>query len=251
MSHVDDVAAAWRALLLSPEPVYLEGPQAPHRRQRVYRALVRSTLGGAVRRACPHARRLAGDDVFDRFVDRFLAEQPPTTRQLHWVAGQFAAWLSTLPGSDLPHPSFAELCHFEALEIDVTMSSTCREIPPTQRAVSDLAEDLIVVADPSTRLAVYRHPVHRVTPTTPSWPAPSEAPSFILCFQRAEAFVVEAVSAAVARVVVMSGEGVAIGAALDVLGAEAEAADVVFDRARVRADLVDLQRRGALVGFSS
>lgn len=250
MSHVDDVAAAWRALLLAREPTFFAATNAPPARQRVYRELVRNNLGGALRRACPHARRLAGDVAFDVFVDRFLAEQPPTTRLLRDVAGQFAAWLATLPEDTLPHPSFAELCHFEALEVDVTLSPTTRDAPPETAVVADVADDVGVVIDPSTRLCVYRHPVHRVTTTTPSWPQPSSSPSFLLCFQRAEAFVVEAVSPALARVVMMSSEGRTVGASLDVLAAEATTAGVAFDRRRVRADLVDLQRKGALVGFA-
>lgn len=251
MSHVDDTAAAWRALLLSREPAYFEATAAPPARQRVYRALVRNNLGGAIRRACPHARRLAGDDVFGGFVDRFLAEQPPTTRLLREVAGQFAAWTSTLPASDLPHPSFAELCQFEALEIDVTLSPTSRDAPSGQAIVADIADDRVVVIDPSTRLGAYRHPVHRVTKATTSWPALSSTPTFVLCFQQAENFVADVVSPAIARVIVMSVDGRTVGASLDVLAVEAAAAGIAFDRRRVRADLVDLQRRGALVGFSS
>jgi hypothetical protein len=248
MSHVDDVAGAWRALLLSREPVFFAG--ASPARQRVYRELVRTTLRGAIRRACPHARRLAGDDVFDGFVDRFLQDAPPTTRLLRDVAGQFTAWLSSLPEAGLPHASFGELCHFEALEIDVTLSPTAQDAPPTRALLAELADDAVAVVDPSTRLGVFRYPVHRVTSQTTSWPEPTSTPSFLLCFQRAEAFVVDVVSPAVARVVVMAAEGQPVGAALDVLATEARAAHIDFDRRRVRADLVDLQRRGALVGFA-
>jgi hypothetical protein len=216
-------------------------------RQRVYRDLVQSNLSGALRRACPHAIRLGGAAPFDDLVARFLDEQPPTTRLLRAVPGEFTAWLATLPAGDLPHPSFAELCHFEALEIDVTLAETAHDLGVVAGNVVDA--EAVVVVDPSARLAAYAHPVHRVTAQTTAWPAATTTPSIVLCFQRAEAFAVDVISPAVARVLVRSTDGAALGAILDELAAEAAASGAVFERGRVRADLVDLHRRGALVGF--
>ncbi|MBM4279693.1 MAG: DUF2063 domain-containing protein [Deltaproteobacteria bacterium] len=249
MSHVDDVARGWRSLLLSREPAFFDDAVVPRSRQLVYRDLVRNTLGDVLRRACPHARRLAGEDVFSRLIARFLDERAPTTRLLHAVAGEFTAWLATLPADALPDASFAELCHFEALEIDVTLSPTARQEPPSAGLIPDVDEAGIVVVDPSTRLCVYFHPVHRVTASTTAWPSPLSSPALLCCFQRAEDFAVVIVSPAVARILVAAGEGVSVGAALDRLAAEAAGSEAVFDRRRARADLTDLQRRGAVVGF--
>ncbi len=259
MSHVDDVARAWRALVLGGAPAFLGGPEgtpdAPLARQQVYRRLVRNNLVGVVTRACPHARRLAGEDVFAAVVDRWLDEQPPTTRLVRDVPLQFAAWLAAWPAPQLPHPAFAELCHFESLEIDVTLAETARQrgdvVDPlvVGGAGGGVDERAVVVLDPAARLAVYAHPVHRVTATTTQWPTPTSTPSILLCFQQAEAFVVAPLSPALARVLVQSADGVALGLALDDVAAEAASGGVAFDRARVRADLVDLYLRGAVAGI--
>jgi hypothetical protein len=249
VSHVDDVARAWRALLFAPTPVALHGVGPPSAREIVYRDLVRRTLAGTIRRACPHARRIAGEDAFDRLLARAFAEAPPTTPFLHGVPGQYTAWLQTLPVADLPHPAFAELCHYEALEVEVTLATIAREEPPNPPTAADIDDGVVVVIDPSTRLCAYRYPVHRVTSATTTWPAMSSTPVFLCCFQRAEVFTTEVVSPAVARTLVLAADGVTVGAALAQLADEARSLRTTFDGRRVRADLVDLQRRGALVGF--
>jgi hypothetical protein len=249
LSVVDDVARAWRALLLGDEPRFFSEPAASLDRQQVYRTLVRRTLSGAVQRACPHAWRLTGDAVFSSLLERCWAEAPPSTRRMHELAGQFAAWSQDVPPHELPHPAFSELCHFEALELEVTMAKTAQDLPTFGELVVDLDDVVVVVVDPSTRLCAYRHPVHRVTAATTDWPAASTAPTFLLCFQRDEAFVVDVVSPAVARLLVMSQDGVPVGLALRGLAATAASSNVAFDPERVRSDLVDLQRRGALAGF--
>ncbi len=234
--------AALRALLLGREPTWLAG--VDRRRQRVYRDLVRSNLLNTIERACPHARRLHRAD-FDDVAARFLAEAPPTTRLVRDVPAQFTAWLMQQEPATLPSSArsgaFGELCHFEALEIEVTMSETGRH--QTAGAVVD---DAVFLLDPSARLALYRHPVHRVTSTTTALPAAAAQPVVLLCFQRAEQFVVDVVSPAVAKLLVCFSQGQTLGAGLGVLRAEAAAAGTVVDVARVRADLVDLRWRGAL-----
>jgi hypothetical protein len=249
MSHIDDVARAWRQLLCDETPTFFQGSHAPRKRQQVYRDLVRRNLASAIGRACPHARRLAGEATFDGLITRFLAESPPTTRRMREVPWQFSTWLASLPAGNLPHPCFVELVHFETLEIDVTLSPTARDRASAPDVIPDVDEAAVVVVDPSTRLCACLYPVHRVTSSSTSWPLAAPAPLFLCCFQRADAFVVDVVSPAVARVLVGSTENQALGTSLDALAEEAAATGVLFERGRVRADLVDLQRRGALVGF--
>jgi hypothetical protein len=254
MSSLRDVEAGFRALIMGNDDgmasaVVFAG--VPAERQRVYRTLVRNSLRGSIRRSCPHAIRLAGDEAFDAVVDAFLAGCPIQTRLTRDIPGEFAAWLMAR-ASQPPSPSsstsitssvaFAELCHFEALEIDVTMSETAPHVPGALQAGSR------VEMDPSTRLAIYRHPVQTVTSRSTSLPAAGAQPTVLLCFQRAEAFEVEVISPALGKVLLGSAEG-PVSAAIAAVVEEGRAAGVVIDAGRLRGDLVGLHRRGAIAGF--
>ncbi|MDP2340376.1 MAG: putative DNA-binding domain-containing protein [Deltaproteobacteria bacterium] len=233
------IEAGFRALLLNREPKLFDG--VDEARQRVYRDLVRNSLLGTLRRACPHAIRLQGA-LFDQLAARFLEEAPPTTRLVRDVPGQFTAWLmqEATTSTSTVLPAFAELCHFEALEIEVTLSETAAH------PLAPLDDDAVPLLDPSARLAIYRYPVHRVTSSSTALPEVSPAPVVLLCFQRAEQFVVVGLSPAVAKLLMLVSQGQTLRAALMVLNDEATSASVEFDRGRVRSDVVDLQRRGAL-----
>ena len=234
------IEADFRALLLQREP---GGAFANVARARVYRQLVRGSLLGTLRRACPHALRLHAQ-AFEELAARFLEESPPTTRLLRDVPGQFTAWLMQQdPSTTLPAAhsgAFAELCHYEALEIEVTLSETA------QHPVTPLRDDAVFQLDPSARLAIYRHPVQRVTSSSTALPAASSQPVVLLCFQRAEQLVVDVVSPALGKLLLLLGAGEALGPALQVLIEEGAAGGVVVDVDRLRAELVDLQCRGAL-----
>jgi hypothetical protein len=234
---LDDVEKGLRGLLLGAQPALLPG--VDEQRQQVYRRLVRNNLVGTLERACPHARRLAGA-AFDDVAARWLATSPPTTRLLRDVPAQFTAWLAEQDPTTLPHGSFPELCHFEALEIEVTLSETA------SHDVAPLDDGAGLFLDPSARLAIYRHPVHTVTKATTTWPAPAPLPIVLLCFQRAELMAAQVLSPAVGKLLLLTSQGASLGAAIGSLVEEGGSAGVVVDTGRLRADLVDLQKRGAL-----
>jgi hypothetical protein len=260
MSSLRDVEAGFRALIMGTDDGAVSGAAAggvfagvPAERQRVYRTLVRNSLRGSIRRSCPHAIRLAGDEAFDAVVDAFLAGCPIQTRLTRDIPGEFTAWLmaraSSSPSSSAmastsitSSVAFAELCHFEALEIDVTMSETAPHMPGALQA------DARVEMDPSARLAIYRHPVQTVTSRSTSLPVAGAQPTVLLCFQRAEAFEVEVISPALGKVLLGSAEG-PVAEAIAAVVAEGRAAGVVIDAGRLRSELVGLHRRGAIAGF--
>lgn len=251
MTTLLDVEAGFRALVMGEHdaPVW-EG--VPAERQRLYRSLVRHNLKGVLQRACPHARRIVGHDAFDVVTDTFLASHRIQTRLTRDIPGEFTAWLqaqatSPLPSSALAHHdgvAFAELCHFEALEIEITLAETTPSQPG--RPV-DVAR---IVMDGSARLAVYRHPVHLVRASTTSLPAASSVPHVILCHQRAEALAVEVIAPVVGKLLMLAAGSATIGEALQTLEAEAEAAGLPLDRGRTKSSLVSLHRRGAIAAFA-
>ena len=236
------IEAGFRALLLHRNPTLLPGIDAG--RQLMYRQLVRSSLIGTLAAACPHALRL--DPVlFGELAALFLESAPPTTRLVRDVPDQFSSWLMRQDPSTLPAAArsgaFAELCHFEALEIEVTLAQTAE----TQRS-APVTDDDVPVVDPSVRLASYRHAVHRVNPRSTELPPPSLQPVMLLCFQCAEQFVVETISPALGKLLLLFSQGQRMGAAVNTLIAEAQGADLICDEGLLRAAVVSLQRRGAL-----
>lgn len=245
MSHLLAVEAAFRALVFGDADSALVTDvfgDVDVTRRRLYRELVQNNLHSVLRRACPHAVRLAGEAAFDVVIDRFLASQPVTVRFTREIPGAFTAWLMAQPSSSLPDPSFAELCHFEALEVEITLAKRSPHI------VTPLRPGARLVIDDSARLAIYRHPVHRVTSSTSSWPAPSPLPSVLLCFQRDEVLVVEPLSLALGKVLLHAANGATVD---DAVGAVVAEVGAVVDVGTLRAQLVGLHHRGAIAHFDS
>ncbi len=222
----------------------------PADRQAVYRSLVRNNVRGTIRRACPHARRIVGDAAFDAVAERFLAEHPITTRLTRDIAAEFTQWLQTHETS-LTLPSghsagaFVELCHYEALEIEITLAECAPHVP------GRVVDDATIVMDPSARLAIYRHPVHRVTASTTTLPPPASQPVVILCFQRADEQVTDVISPALGKVLLGAAAGNSVGASVGAVVDEARAAGVDVDAALLRSQLVSLHRRGAISAFAA
>jgi hypothetical protein len=241
MSHLDAMAQAWRTITLGDGAAAFVDVDAD--RQALYRELVQNNLRGIVRRACPHAHRLAGQ-AFSTVIDRFLAEHPIASRFTRDIPGEFTAWLMTQPSSSLPDPSFAELCHFEALEIDVMLSSTSDHI---------VVERIDLATTPhmnlSARLAIYRHDVLSTTASSTTWPALLPQPAVVLCFQANEQFVVEHLSIATGKVLLATAAGATVGEALASVCSEAATQGAHVDRGAVLAQLTDLHHRGAVASF--
>jgi hypothetical protein len=253
MTRLVDVEAGLRALTLGEgDDVLLPWPDAPHERQQLVRGMVRRNLSGIIERACPHARRIVGVAAFDVVIHRFLSSGPIPTRLTREIPAAFASWLERQSLSPLPPgPSddahdtagvcFAELCHFEALEIAITLAETTTSRP------GEPVDDALVELDGSARLAVYRHPVHEVSATTTVLPAEAAAPVVLVCVQRHEAMWVEVIEPALGKLLVSVAAGASVGEALDRVGAEDHR--VVIDRERLRQRLVDLHRLGVIAGF--
>lgn len=242
MSHLDAMAQAWRTITLGTGAPAFDGVDAD--RQALYRELVQNNLRGILRRACPHAQRLGGE-AFSQVIDRFLDEHPIAVRFTRDIPAEFTAWLMTQPPASLPDPAFAELCHFEALEIDVTLSPRSSHI-----VVERIDPSTTPTMDASTRLAVYTHDVLGVTSSSSAWPTPLRQPAVVLCFQANEQFVVERLSVATGKVLLACAGGASVGDAVAAVVREAASQGATVDAGAVMAQLTDLHQRGAICSFS-
>jgi len=252
MTTLKDVEATFRALAIGDggDALVAGGAfGAAPERLRLYRSLVQNTLRSAIRRACPHARRLGGEARLEAHVSRFLDTSKLETRFVRDLPGAFSQWLLAdaaehhRDGDDAV--AYAELVHFEALEVEVTMAET------SPQGGLSLSDDVTLEMDGSTRLCIYRHPVHTVTLQTSALSslAPSAQPYVLVCFQRAEAFAVEPVAAAVGKVLIACTDGATVGAAIKAVVDEGIALGVSVDVGLVRSALVKLRRLGAIAAF--
>lgn len=239
-----DLESTVRSLLFAREPSLLEGIE--EERQLLYRRLVRTTMSTVVKNAIPRAQALLGDEATDRLIASWLERAPPTTRIFRNVPEGFVAFCQTL--EDPPHPALAELVHWDVLEIEVTHAPDA-EGPALPTSPHD---DAGVESHPSARLAAYLHPVHGVAKKgAKEWPRPSREPTFLVAYRGGERFQWLTVPKVVAQVLLATGEGLPLGAAFAMLQdamLEEQSGDVV-DRGFVRSWLVNLQRKGALLGF--
>lgn len=239
-----DLERAWRDLLLAKDAALMPG--ADEARQGVYRRLVRGNLTGSVKRGVPILRKMIGEPAVEALAARFLDEVGVKTRLVRFVPVEFAQWLMELPPQDLPHPAAGELAHWEALEIDVIMAPDA-----DARPTSTLTDDKHVDMHPSARLAAYRHAVHAMTTSSTQWPtspAATSEPYILLAWRHGERFTWTQLDGGTAKVLVESSGGATIGDAIARVRAALVEGDAL-DVPRVRAALVDLQRRGAIAAF--
>jgi hypothetical protein len=238
---LDVAEQSLRDLTMAHDEKLFEGVEA--KRQRLYRRLVRGNLFTSVRRAIPITRKILGEETVDAMIARFLDEVGPRTRLVRMVASEFASWLMTQP--ELPHAATGELVHWEALEIEVGMAAEY-DGPSLSRVPT---EDAKIETHPSARLAAYRHRVHAMTTSDAAYPEPESEPTILLAWRQSERFYWQTLEGSVAKTLVECSDGKTIGDAFAAIES-ALAADDAFDRARVKAQLVDLCRRGALAGFA-
>ncbi len=236
-----DLEQAVRDLCFRPAAGTLPGVDDPH--QGVYRDLVRRSLYSNIRRTIPVARALVGDETIDALIAACLDEAPPTERFFRDVPRGFAQWAQT-QSAEAPdrfvHPGLPELLHWEILEVDVLLA-------PDPDQILD-PDDRPVQLHPSARLAVYAHPVHKLTKSS-SWPPePLAVPVCLLAFRVGERMEVVPLSAKIAQLLALLSDSADFDAALELC---AQSLPAPLDRGYAASQLRDLHRRGALTRFSA
>lgn len=262
MSHLATFEDNLRSLLFAETEHYF--PELDQRRQNVYRKLVRHNLYDVIRRAIPATRKIAGDTLVDIWISRWLAAQGPQTKLLREVPLQFAAWMQEQPISEMPHPSFAEMIHWEALDLDVLHA---RDRNDFENQLAHAQEsyftteapqgfDGILVVDPSARLAAYTHAIRNTVESilaeqdpqnikNLAWPQPLDNPEIMLLYRRDDRVWSAALSGIFANLLMLSAENISWQASLQQLQISNN------DAARVWIDAQNFYKNGAIVGLAS
>lgn len=262
MSHLATFEDNLRSLLFAETEQYL--PELDQRRQNVYRRLVRHNLYDVIRRAIPATRKIASDSLVDLWITRWLAAQGPQTKLLREVPLQFAAWMQEQNISDMPHPSFAEMIHWEALDLDVLHARDRNDfenrLAHTQESyfLEKTPQDFdgILVVDPSARLAAYTHTIRNAVDKilaaedpqqvqNLAWPQPLDTPEIMLLYRRDDRVWSAALSGIFANLLMLSAENISWQASLQQLQISAD------DAARVWIDVKNFYKNGAIVGLAS
>ena len=105
-------------VLLGPGPreADLQALGAP-KRWRIYRHMVRHRLLDMVRSGLPRTAQALGEDRFEAWFGRWLAQAPPTTRFIRDVVGEATDhWLPRWAAGEAPRvePWLPDLCRYEA-----------------------------------------------------------------------------------------------------------------------------------------
>jgi hypothetical protein len=201
---------------------------------------VRRNATKTLMNALPILKSLVGEPQLEKLIARFLEESPPTTRFLRAVPQEFVPWAQGL--ADPPHAAFAELVHWEVVELEVLQAP---DAEPGARPARPSRQNAIETC-PSARLLAYAFPVHGLKRGADKWPAASRTPSFLVAHRVGDKMHWVSVPVVVAKTLVAAAAVPTLGDALDAV--RAEAGDAV-DEAFVRSWLVNLQKRGAILGF--
>lgn len=238
---LEETEQSVRALLFSRERGAVEG--VPEEIQLLYRRLVRNSLTGTIKNAVPIAARLLGDEETDALIARYLEEAPPQSRFLRDVPMELRDWVLAL--DEAPHhPAFPELVNWEVTELEVLYAP---DPDSTRRALPERpAPSSTVEFHPSARLFAFMFPVHTLKKGASKWPKPSAQPTFVLAHRAGEQMKWVSLPVAVAKVLMLAGEGAVLAAVFETLRAEHGAE---FDEAFARSWLVNLHMRGAVLGF--
>jgi hypothetical protein len=224
----------------NPEPALIEG--LSEKGHRIYRRQVRNNLFGGVKRALSTSLRLAGEKAIDDLIQAWLLQAPPQTRFFWELPVEFGTWIGARAAATDPL-ALGELIQWEATEIAVLNGGT-----PTPRTIQQEVSDASVAhVHPATRLGVYAHPVHRLNRDDVTWPKPSATPNFIIAYRVGEKMHWLVLQPQAAQLVAKLDEGATVGEGLAFL----ESLYGNVDRPGLKATLVDLVHRGALLGFSS
>jgi hypothetical protein len=236
--EVEETEAGLRELLFAREPSLMDGVE--EERQLLYRRLVRSSQTTAIKNAMPILVGIIGHDAVGELLTRYLDDHPPQTRLYRELPMEFRDW--AMEQEDLGHPAITELINWEVTELEVLYAE---DAEPGDMPRQPLPGSRVEF-HPSARMFAFLHPVHTLKRGATAWPKPRTEPVFLLAHRTGENMHWVTLPTAAAKMLALAGEGAVVAAVFETLSAEH---GEEFDEHFARSWLVNLQHRGAILGF--
>lgn len=175
---MQSVETAWRDSLFSADPIFFDG--MPEVDQLRYREFVRDNIVRSLKAKIPLTKKFASSDQFNAWVTKWLELCGPKTR-IYWkLPIEFALWLVEIAGDN--DRAFAELAHFEAMQISCNNAEDSTG-PYCERS---LTPDTCIELDSSCRLCIYHYPIFLLDEESADLPSASATPNFLLLYRRDE-----------------------------------------------------------------
>lgn len=156
-------------------------PDVPEARMRIYRELFYNNIEGFLASAFPVAKALLAGERWQGLVRDFISRHPSQSPYFLEISQEFLAFLGGPPTPAGLPPFLLELCHYEWVELFLSVAED--ELPePGIDPAGDLLSGVPVVSPLLWKLA-YRYPVHRIGPShQPAEPGPE--PTLLLVNRR-------------------------------------------------------------------
>lgn len=174
-SQLAAIAASVRALPDAADVHHAAIPGMPAARMEVYRGLIRNNLRALLASNFPVLRQIHADADWNRLVDAFVLEHRAHTPLFTEVGSEFVDYLQQRQQQHLDPPWFAELAHYEWVELALQISDATAAAHDPQ---GDLLTGCPLLAPTAWPLA-YRWPVHQIGPDNLPQSPPSQ-PTLLL-----------------------------------------------------------------------
>jgi uncharacterized protein len=213
----------------------------------VYRDMARARIGTSMEESFTWLHAAVGSELFEVLVADFLANRPPTTWIFRDVAGQFVAYLASLPADKYAQLTLRliELAQYEWLRLQVAQSA---DIPRAGTTELPVAMDAALALAPSVRLARFAHSVQNA-PLGSTHVLP--APTFLVVYREPKQETVEALELTQSAYLVLYHAGVELHALQHSAQLSAQSTATAIDRAWLAGFaelLASLIARGVVLG---
>ena len=134
----------------------------------LYHSLLVNNLSEVLRPCFPVLLSFLNRDLWYDLVRDFLREHCAQTALFYEVPAEFVQYVASRKSESLPYPFFAELAHYEWMELALEVA----EDPQSTSSISHCKMDEVVHTSAVALLCQYEYPVHQISANY----LPSEAP---------------------------------------------------------------------------
>lgn len=154
---------------LHPRPADVEP-----RRMAIYNRLFYNNIESFCRTSFKTFRALLDDETWHALIRGFVHKHESKSPYFKEIPAEFIRYLAEQGRGERVLPFAVELCHFESLQLELTLADGTVPTEPERR---DLDERSTVVRSPFVRTLSYRWPVHKIKngevpehpPADPTW----------------------------------------------------------------------------------